>query len=270
VNNPSSRNLALGKSRTPSSSFEQQAAHDEKKRVAFRLAVRERYFKDMDVSGKREPFETLDLICKPTFWTSDDNIAKTLYEKIHVMVDRQDPDELAMLRAVNDAQLEFREMNKDEYNSEEWSLWDLCVVLENRDKQHIQLWRDGIINKMRSLVEDLTSSFYDVEIPPIFCIIMMQKSCDEDSYEEESIETPNPSDRLIFSNLTQDSGASANHFCHCDSFVTGPASVEMALRFVFGSPFHIRCTLERAVNAVCCSLSVFFSVFACYAFCYGQ
>jgi len=89
--------------------------------------------------------------------------------------------------------------------------------LKNQNKQNMQLWRDGIINEMRNLVEDLTSSFYDVEIPPIFCIIMMQRSCDENSYEEESIEAPNPSDRLIFSNLTQDSGASANHFCHYDS-----------------------------------------------------
>jgi len=98
--------LRAVKSSTPSSSSEQQATHDEKKKVAFRLAVRERYFKAMDVSGKRELFAS---------------------------------------------------------------------------------------------------------------IIMTQRSCDEDSYEEESIEAPNPSDRSIFSNLTQDSGASANHFCHYDS-----------------------------------------------------
>ena len=72
---------------------------------------RERYFKAIEMSGKREPFGSLGRIFYPLRWTSDDDISKELYEKIGIIVDKQDPDELAVLCAVNKAQLELRKLD---------------------------------------------------------------------------------------------------------------------------------------------------------------
>jgi len=63
------------------------------------------------MSGKREPFGSLGRIFYPLRWTSDDDISKELYEKIGIIVDKQDPDELAVLCAVNKAQLELRKLD---------------------------------------------------------------------------------------------------------------------------------------------------------------
>ena len=117
----------------------------------------------------------------PLRWTSDNDISKELYEKIRIIVDKQDPDELAVLYAVNNAQLELRKLDPISEMNEEWGLWDACVVLEDQIGQDMQLWRDGM-NEMASMVKHWKHSYYDVDIPPLFYIV--QRSCDDDSDEE--------------------------------------------------------------------------------------
>jgi len=86
---------------------------------------------------------------------------------------------------VNKAQLELRKLDPISEMNEEWGLWDACVVLEDQIGQDMQLWRDGM-NEMASMVKHWKHSYYDVDIPPLFYIV--QRSCDDDSDEEESIE----------------------------------------------------------------------------------
>ena len=68
---------------------------------------------------------------------------------------------------------------------EEWGLWDVCVVLEEQIGQDMELWSDGM-NELASMVKHWRHSYYDVDIPPVFYIV--QRSCDDDSDEDESIE----------------------------------------------------------------------------------
>jgi len=146
---------------------------------------RERYFKAIEMSGKREPFSSLGLIVFPPYLTSDDIISKKLYEKIVIIIEKQDPDELAVLCAVNKTQLELRELDSIPHIHEEWGLWDLCVVLETQLEQDMELWGTGM-NEMTNMVKHWNHSYYDVEISPLFYIV--QRSCDDDSDEDESIE----------------------------------------------------------------------------------
>ena len=146
---------------------------------------RERYFKAIEMSGKREPFSSLGRIVYPPYLTSDDIISKELYEKIVIIIEKQDPDELAVLCAVNKTQLELRKLDPIPHIHEEWGLWDLCVVLETQLEQDTELWGTGM-NEMTNMVKHWNNSYYDVNISPLFYIV--QRSCDDDSDEDESIE----------------------------------------------------------------------------------
>jgi len=103
------------------------------------LTVRDRYSKTIEMSRKREPFGRLGRIFNPLCWTSNDDISKELYEKIGIIVEKQDPDELAVLCAVDRAQFELRRLDPISEMNEEWGLWDVCVVLEDQIGQDMQV-----------------------------------------------------------------------------------------------------------------------------------
>jgi len=184
---------------------EQERALERRDAVHKKLAMirQKRTMEDETIfkqATERQAFGPLSVMCEPqqVSWYWD--IAKLLYNFIRDTVEfgLNFPGHMLVFQSVVDAQEELAKANPYE---DKWTLWHVCLALENRNSYG--LWERGM-KEIKRMILEWEHESYDVDCSPLF--MFLQDECEDDPDEQipmcyETWKTNDPVQAAIFSRM---------------------------------------------------------------------
>jgi len=146
---------------------------------------------------ERQEFGPLDVMCEVSWYW---DMAKLVYNFIRDTVELglNFPGHMLVFQNVVDAQKELAKVDPGE---DKWTLWHVCLALENRNSYG--LWERGM-REMKKMIWQWEQEYYDVDCSPLF--MFLEDACDDDPDEPISMcfdtwKTNDPVQAAIFSRM---------------------------------------------------------------------
>ena len=140
----------------------------------------------LEMAAEREAFGTLGVMCRPTVWSSKWDVGRVLYDFIRDSVEHREnfPGHMAVFERVVDSQKALRRECPVE---EQWTLWEICLALENRGANDMDLWKRGM-DEVHDAVGIWKDDLYELEISPLFLYLQSEYDDDSDKEDESMME----------------------------------------------------------------------------------
>jgi len=151
-----------------------------------RLKVLEQNKTIVNMATEREAYGSLCVMCKPTVWSSEWDCGKLVYDFVRGVVLDPNQEHMAVLTAIVDSQKALR---KDWPVEEDWTLWEICLGLENRATNDMELWRRAM-QEFDTMLGGWSDDLYDVEISPLFLYLQCEYDDESDKEDDEIMMEP--------------------------------------------------------------------------------